>query len=165
MTLQEALMRCVPERTLVESLPGFFRHRYPELVEPALQAARQTGKRKLLAATHAVRQRDWRPILPTIRVPTLVLCGSKDRFNLPAARSMSRAIPGAELRIVPQVSHIWNLQQPELFTTTVLEFVQRTETGGSPLPRIGIKIKTPSSRTKQITAPAGALSYFTCTRS
>jgi 3-oxoadipate enol-lactonase len=124
MTLQEALVRCMPERQLVESLSGSFRRQYPELVEPALKAARQTGKRNLLAATYAVSQSDLRPILPTITVPTLVLCGSKDRFNLRAARQMSKAIPGAQLRIVPNVSHIWNLEQPQLFTNTILEFVQ-----------------------------------------
>jgi len=126
MTLQEVIVRCMPERQLTESLPGSFRRQYPELVEPALKAARQTGKQNLLAATHAVSQSDLRSILPIITVPTLVLCGSKDRFNLSASRQMGRAIPGAELRIVPNVSHIWNLEQPQLFTNTVLEFVQRT---------------------------------------
>jgi 3-oxoadipate enol-lactonase len=126
MTLQVALMRWMPERQFAEGVAGFVRRQYPELVEPALQAARQTGKRNLLAATHAVSQSDLRPILPTITVPTLVLCGSKDRFNLRAARHMSQAIAGAKLRIVPNVGHIWNLEQPHLFTNTVLEFVQRT---------------------------------------
>lgn len=125
-TVQEALTRALPERQLIASVTTFVQRRYPALVEPAEKAAQQTGKRNLLAATHAVGQSDLRPILPTIRVPTLVLCGSKDRFNLRAARDMSRAIPGAELGIVPKAGHIWNLEQPDLFTTTLLEFVQRT---------------------------------------
>jgi pimeloyl-ACP methyl ester carboxylesterase len=34
--------------------------------------------------------------------------------------------PNAELRIVPDAVHLWNLQQPELFNETVAEFVARS---------------------------------------
>jgi pimeloyl-ACP methyl ester carboxylesterase len=56
-------------------------------------------------------------------VPTLVLCGSKDRANIPLSRELAEGIPGAELRIVPDATHLWNLQQPEAFNVTVAEFV------------------------------------------
>lgn len=127
MALQDTIMRCIPERQLTETSPRFFREQYPELVEPSLTAARQTGKRNLLMTTRTVGQSDLRPILPTITVPTLVLCGSKDRFNLSASRQISKSIPGAELRIVPDAGHIWNLEQPQLFTRTIRAFLQKVE--------------------------------------
>jgi hypothetical protein len=42
-------------------------------------------------------------------------------------------VPSAELRIVPDAVHLWNLQQPELFNETVAEFVARSsdQTRGS----------------------------------
>lgn len=60
-------------------------------------------------------------------MPTLVLCGSKDRPNIPLTRELAAAIPGAELRIVPDATHLWNLQQPEVFNRTVADFVDRAE--------------------------------------
>jgi hypothetical protein len=39
---------------------------------------------------------------------------------------MSAGMPNAELRIVPDAVHLWNLQQPELFNETVAEFVARS---------------------------------------
>jgi pimeloyl-ACP methyl ester carboxylesterase len=51
------------------------------------------------------------------------LCGSKDRANIPLSRELAEGIPGAELRIVPDATHLWNLQQPEAFNVTVAEFV------------------------------------------
>lgn len=46
-------------------------------------------------------------------MPTLVLCRSKDRSNVPLSRELAAGIPAAELRIVPGATHLWNLQQPE----------------------------------------------------
>ncbi|MGE5636854.1 MAG: alpha/beta fold hydrolase [Nocardioidaceae bacterium] len=60
-------------------------------------------------------------------MPTLVLCGSKDRANIPLTRELAAGIPGAELRIVPDATHLWNLQQPEAFNRAVAEFVDRAE--------------------------------------
>jgi pimeloyl-ACP methyl ester carboxylesterase len=59
-------------------------------------------------------------------VPTLVACGARDRANLGPSREMAAGMPNAELRIVPDAVHLWNLQQPELFNETVAEFVARS---------------------------------------
>ncbi len=38
---------------------------------------------------------------------------------------MTRAIPGAQIWRVPNATHFINLDEPELFNTTVLEFLAR----------------------------------------
>ena len=58
-------------------------------------------------------------------VPTLVLCGSKDRANIPLSRGLAARIPAAELQIVPDATHLWNIQQPEAFNQTVAAFIDR----------------------------------------
>jgi 3-oxoadipate enol-lactonase len=123
MTLQEGIITCMPERMVTDPVPASFARRYPELVEVARSDARRMGKHGLLAVLRAAGHADHRKILPTIAVPTLVLCGGKDRVNLPAARQLAAGIPGAELRVVPGAGHVWNLEQPEVFTRTVIEFV------------------------------------------
>ena len=51
--------------------------------------------------------RPWGFDLATVRVPTLLLQGERDRIVPPAhARHLAQAIPGAELRLEPDAGHI-----------------------------------------------------------
>jgi pimeloyl-ACP methyl ester carboxylesterase len=56
---------------------------------------------------------------------TQAIAGDRDRINLPGARELAAGIPEAELRIVPGAGHLWNLEQPEVFTKTLVDFVGR----------------------------------------
>jgi 3-oxoadipate enol-lactonase len=61
-----------------------------------------------------------------IRTPTLVVAGDEDRVYPPAlARQLAGRIPGAELVLMPGVGHLPNIEQPELFDRTVLDFIRR----------------------------------------
>ena len=101
-------------------------------VSPALQQAqRETlthlGKRGLLRVMRDAGKSDLRSLLPEITLPALVLCGSKDRPNLNAARAIAAGLPHAELHLVPGAGHVWNLEQPEVFSQTVGVFLSRVE--------------------------------------
>ncbi len=63
--------------------------------------------------TAVMARADQRPILPTIRVPTLVVVGENDVVT-PVAMSqeIARAIPGAEFRIVPDCGHMPPIEKP-----------------------------------------------------
>jgi pimeloyl-ACP methyl ester carboxylesterase len=66
---------------------------------------------------------DTRDLLPTIDVPTLVLWGADDsRSPLQVASQLHRAIPGAQLAIIPKAGHVANMEQPEAFNAQVLRF-------------------------------------------
>lgn len=82
----------------------------------------QAGKAGLLAAVREAGRADLRRILGRVSVPTLVACGKRDRFNLKAAREIAATIKGARLNIVPGLGHVWNLEQPTLFSETLTEF-------------------------------------------
>ena len=57
---------------------------------------------------------DSRPILPDISRPALVMVGESDQITPPeCAREIARAIPGAQLHVLPQCGHISSLERPD----------------------------------------------------
>jgi 3-oxoadipate enol-lactonase len=56
-----------------------------------------------------------------IEAPTLVLCGERDRANLPLARALADALPSGELALVPAAGHVANLDNPEAFTALLVD--------------------------------------------
>ncbi len=66
--------------------------------------------------------------LPKIDVPTLVLGGERDKFT-PGwlSRRMADHIPGAEYVLVPQGSHIANLERPALTAEAVDRLLARLQ--------------------------------------
>ena len=61
-----------------------------------------------------------------IEAPTLVLVGDADRLISPANSDiLARSIPGATLVKIPGGSHGFNIEQPDVFNRTVLDFLSR----------------------------------------
>lgn len=61
-----------------------------------------------------IHRPDSRPLLATIKVPTLVVVGEGDQITPPdAAREMHEGIPGSKLLVVPRAGHLALLEQPE----------------------------------------------------
>lgn len=57
-------------------------------------------------------------------VPLLVLVGEKETFLAKqAARQLAKTIPNARGYSLPALSHVWNLQHPDLFTETVRAWI------------------------------------------
>ena len=98
------------QRTIVRMLPE------------SVASGMHLTKAQWLGALRVVAEANFRGRLASIEAPTLVLCGSRDVANLPAAREIAAAVPRAELRVVPRAGHPWNQQFPELFSRTIAEF-------------------------------------------
>jgi pimeloyl-ACP methyl ester carboxylesterase len=61
----------------------------------------------------ALNRRDARPVLGTIRCPTLVLGGADDPWSTAEQqRDIANAIPGARLVIVPECGHMVTVERP-----------------------------------------------------
>lgn len=73
----------------------------------------------------AMRDRpDRRALLPTIAVPTLVVCGAEDNAIPPASsEAMAKQIPGAKLVMIPATGHICNMEDPASFNRALLDFL------------------------------------------
>ncbi|HEV3266204.1 MAG TPA: alpha/beta hydrolase [Acidimicrobiales bacterium] len=71
-------------------------------------------------------------LLSEIRVPTTVVAGSWDVVVPPsAARSLTAAIPGAELVVIPDIGHFVARDAPAILAEVIADTDQRA---GSPLP-------------------------------
>lgn len=71
----------------------------------------------------ALARADTRDLLPSIRVPTLLLWGDADaRSPLAVAHQMRDAIPGARLAVIPGAGHVSNLEEPARFDAEVRAF-------------------------------------------
>jgi pimeloyl-ACP methyl ester carboxylesterase len=107
----------------------------PERADELAAIVSDTHPAGLRLMVQAMAEADLRDVLPTIRVPTLLLWGEADeRSPLDIAESMLAAIPGAKLAVIPGVGHASNVEAPARFTAEVLEFcrsvdVRRTADG------------------------------------
>ncbi|MGN8109401.1 alpha/beta fold hydrolase [Paraburkholderia sp. 22098] len=69
--------------------------------------------------------------LARIRVPVVIAQSEHDEFiTREHAEYLAGAIPGAELNVLPGVSHFAPLQRPALFNKAMIAFVERVLPGG-----------------------------------
>ncbi len=122
-TLQTAAMGVVPSSRLLASMASSMPGGRTDVADAAREDLLKAGKRGLLAAIQEAGTADFRMSLPHVQSRTLVLCGSRDRVNRGAARSIAAALPNATLEIVPDVGHVWNLEAPELFNRVLVDFL------------------------------------------
>lgn len=89
----------------------------------ALDALR-AGPKALAQATRHILADDVRPLLPLIRNRTLLIWGALDPLTpLAQGQEMARAIPGAQLVVLPAAAHIPMVEWPEAFNRNLLEFL------------------------------------------
>ena len=67
--------------------------------------------------------------LRQLQVPTLIMIGDEDEPCVESAAFMKRRIPHAGLSVFPQSGHTINLEEPDLFNRTVLDFLTAVEAG------------------------------------
>jgi len=76
-------------------------------------------------------RRDQTELLPSIKVPTLVVVGVEDTITPPSdAEAMAAKIAGARLVRIEGASHMSNVERPEEFNRALADFL-----GG--LPKVG----------------------------
>jgi pimeloyl-ACP methyl ester carboxylesterase len=72
-----------------------------------------------------VLRRDYTDELLNIHVPTLIIVGREDPIRTVAdAEFMHERIPNSRLEIIEDAAHMTNLEQPEIFNRSVIEFMK-----------------------------------------
>jgi pimeloyl-ACP methyl ester carboxylesterase len=63
--------------------------------------------------------------LARISSPTLVVAGDDDVISIEHTTTLYRAIPNAELAVVPGTSHVLTMEKPELVNRIILDFIEK----------------------------------------
>ncbi len=101
--------------------PDFFSS-HPETVEGAARMLRETDAEGYAGCCAAIRDMDLRGRLGSIKAPTLVISAADDPATPPEHGELIRdSIPGAGFEVVPNASHLANIEQPELMTRALLD--------------------------------------------
>lgn len=77
-----------------------------------------------IASTHATWTGEYRDLLDTISVPTLVICGERDTVAPPSfSQEIAGRIRGARLEILTGAGHVTNADAPERFNELLRAFL------------------------------------------
>ena len=87
--------------------------------------ADETGAEVFVRQQHAIMTRpDARPMLGSIRCPTLVLVGDGDELTPPElSREIAAGIAGARLVTVPNCGHLSTIEQPAAVNRALAEWM------------------------------------------
>jgi pimeloyl-ACP methyl ester carboxylesterase len=114
-----------PEQFVGDWIPTLLTPSAPqELVDEVSATMCDFHPAGMRVAVHAMAEADYRDMLPTIAVPTLVLSGAKDvRSPIHVAEELHGQIPGSTLVVLPGAPHLANVETPDLFNAAVRDFL------------------------------------------
>ena len=100
-----------------------FREKSPEVIARMKALFLTTSLEGYVACCEAIRDMDFRDSNKSVTAPTLVIVGAKDPATPPAQGELiAQQIKGAKLASL-EAAHISNMEQPKLYTETVLNFL------------------------------------------
>ena len=113
--------------TKVAVTPWFLQKRMNVLIElNQLSVQYPTPKHAMVRQMEAILGHDTYERLPQITAPTLVITGKQDGLVPPEnSVTLSQRIPNADLAILANASHLFNIELPGATVDTVKEFIQR----------------------------------------
>jgi len=114
---------------VVDTLTPRFLHRNrqnDESLKRVIQdMAAETGAEAFVRQQKAIMSRtDSRPLLATIRCPTLVMVGDSDELTPPdLAKEICAGISGARLVVVPDCGHLSTIERPDAVNAALAEWL------------------------------------------
>ena len=99
----------------------------PAVVENLRRQITSNSVEAIAGALQALMTRpDSTPMLPTIRIPTLVVVGDQDAITpSPLSEQMHRDISGSELVVIQGAGHMSNMEQPAAFNDALGRFLDK----------------------------------------
>ena len=78
-----------------------------------------------LGCAAAIMNFDFVPKLPTIKVPTLVVCGADDQGTPPAGNEkIAQLIPGGRYEEIANARHFPNVEHPDVFNGIMIDWLR-----------------------------------------
>ena len=107
----------------------------PQAVVLGMEELQACRRETLMTDAVVARAMGLEETARSLRVPTLILCGSLDRFTPPAlSEQLAGLIPGAQLDIIERAGHMLPLERPDELNRKIFNFVTRGEP--TELPRV-----------------------------
>jgi pimeloyl-ACP methyl ester carboxylesterase len=87
----------------------------PGIMDELRQIMLDVGAETAIRQNRAIMQRaDYRELLPSLAIPTLVVCARDDKITPPAlSEELAALIPGARLEWIDDAGHMTPVEQPE----------------------------------------------------
>ncbi len=83
-----------------------------------------TSDAGFLGCAAAIQNFDWLAKLPTIKTPTLVVCGDDDQATPPERnRLIASKIPGARYEDITKARHLPNVERPDQFNPLMMQWL------------------------------------------
>lgn len=79
-------------------------------------------KNDFITLTNSMNTIDFTDRLNSLALPTLILCGEKDKANIKAAKKLAAALPNAAFKAIPNASHEVNIDNPSELAVIIKEF-------------------------------------------
>lgn len=113
--------------TLERWFTAAFRAAHPDVTERIGNLIRSTPIVGYVGCCHAIATLDFSARLSAVRVPTLVVVGDSDPgVPMPLAQELAAAIPGAQLEVIAKAAHLSNMEQANLFSQLLTNFLERS---------------------------------------
>ena len=89
---------------------------------------RSTPVAGFAGCSEAISKIDVLDRLKEIRCPVFIIVGEEDHGTPPEmARAIHQNLPGSDLLIIPSAAHVSNIEQPEIFTSALMKFLDRVK--------------------------------------
>jgi proline iminopeptidase len=77
--------------------------------------------------TGKLKDFDLRPRLPELGLPILLTCGDRDEAGVKTVKDFQEAFPQARMAVIPQASHLHQVERPEIFAAVIRDFLRDIE--------------------------------------
>ena len=74
--------------------------------------------------TGKLKDYDLTPRLSEIANPVLLTCGDRDEAGVKTVKDFQQRFPNARMAVIPQASHLHQLERPEIFAAVVKDFLR-----------------------------------------
>jgi 3-oxoadipate enol-lactonase len=124
-TVQDQGMPAVAEMVVERYLHADFRAAHPAATQAIRSRLLRDDPAGYSASCDAVGNVDWLERLSAVRCPTLVIAGARDAGAPPAfAQAIAERVPGAQLHVIADASHLSVTETPGEFAQVVGRFLQ-----------------------------------------
>ncbi|MEW2623893.1 alpha/beta hydrolase [Streptomyces sp. NPDC048106] len=130
--------QAMADRLLAEGMRGYADEVLERMVAPYADAQVKSHVHGMMTATPpegaaaSLRGRaerpDYRPLLPRVTVPALVVVGADDTYTpVSDAESLHAALPDSTIEVIEGAAHLPNLERPEGFNRVLEAFLRRVD--------------------------------------